>query len=67
VPGHCADGEKPTAEKERGNDTITTTIATAEATSHSWGVGVFAACYAPVLAWGPLLAAVTVHYTRRRT
>ncbi len=27
---------------------------------------VMAACYAPLLLWGPLLAAVTVHYARRR-
>jgi hypothetical protein len=28
---------------------------------------VFAAAYAPLAAWGPLLGAVTVHYHRRRT
>jgi hypothetical protein len=28
---------------------------------------VMALCYVPLLAWGPLLAAVTVHYYRRRT
>ncbi|OXM43565.1 hypothetical protein CFP71_41490 [Amycolatopsis thailandensis] len=27
---------------------------------------VMAVCYAPLLLWGPLLAAVTVHYARRR-
>ncbi|MBB5852682.1 hypothetical protein ACFQ05_05275 [Amycolatopsis umgeniensis] len=27
---------------------------------------VMAACYAPLLLWGPLLAAVTAHYARRR-
>ncbi|MFK0245057.1 hypothetical protein ACIQUM_10185 [Amycolatopsis azurea] len=27
---------------------------------------VMAACYAPLVLWGPLLAAVTVHYARRR-
>ncbi|MER6664459.1 hypothetical protein ABT256_07910 [Amycolatopsis japonica] len=27
---------------------------------------VMAACYAPLLLWGPLLAVVTVHYARRR-
>ena len=26
-----------------------------------------AACYAPLLAWGPLLAAVTIAYYRRRS
>lgn len=24
-------------------------------------------CYVPLVAWGPLLAVVTVHYHRRRT
>lgn len=34
--------------------------------SAGWGVAIFAGCYAPLLAWGPLLAAVTVHYAHRR-
>lgn len=30
-------------------------------------LAVMTAAYAPLLAWGPLLAAVTIHYYRRRT
>jgi hypothetical protein len=32
-----------------------------------WGEWVMNLCYLPLAAWGPLLAAVTVHYCRRRT
>ncbi|MGV4981269.1 hypothetical protein ACVB8X_11005 [Streptomyces sp. NRAIS4] len=31
-----------------------------------WGSWLLNACYLPILAWGPLLGAVTVHYCRRR-
>ena len=33
---------------------------------HGWQAVVFAVAYAPLVAWGPLLAIVTVHYYRRR-
>ncbi|MEV4436491.1 hypothetical protein [Streptomyces sp. NPDC049555] len=33
----------------------------------AWGRWLLNAVYAPLLLWGPLLAAVTVHYHRRRT
>lgn len=33
---------------------------------HGWQVAVFWACYAPLAAWSPLLAVLTVHYYRRR-
>ncbi|MEV4440955.1 hypothetical protein AB0K09_18440 [Streptomyces sp. NPDC049577] len=33
----------------------------------SWGGWLIDAAYAPLLLWGPLLGAVTVHYYRRRT
>ncbi|MGW8378878.1 hypothetical protein [Streptomyces sp. ODS28] len=33
----------------------------------SWGMALLTACYLPLVAWGPLLGAVTVHYYRRRT
>ncbi|NUP41130.1 MAG: hypothetical protein HOY76_29955 [Streptomyces sp.] len=32
-----------------------------------WGEWLMNACYVPMVAWGPLLAVVTVHYYRRRT
>ncbi|MFC8373161.1 hypothetical protein ACFUIT_35280 [Streptomyces sp. NPDC057239] len=32
-----------------------------------WGEWVMTICYVPIVAWGPLLAVVTVHYYRRRT
>ncbi|MFJ9743434.1 hypothetical protein [Streptomyces sp. NPDC101166] len=32
-----------------------------------WGQWILNACYLPLVAWGPLLGAVTVHYYRRRT
>ncbi|MFG3283315.1 hypothetical protein [Streptomyces sp. NPDC048111] len=32
-----------------------------------WGARLMTLCYIPLLAWGPLLAVVTVHYYRRRT
>ncbi|OKJ85758.1 hypothetical protein AMK33_38525 [Streptomyces sp. CB02400] len=32
-----------------------------------WGEWVMTVCYVPIVAWGPLLAAVTTHYYRRRT
>jgi hypothetical protein len=32
-----------------------------------WGNWLLTACYLPLVAWGPLLGAVTVHYHRRRT
>ncbi|BCY08920.1 hypothetical protein L3i22_040080 [Actinoplanes sp. L3-i22] len=32
----------------------------------AWEAGVFYACYLPLLLWGPLLAAVTYAYYRRR-
>lgn len=31
-----------------------------------WGQWLMNACYLPMVAWGPLLGAVTVHYVRRR-
>ncbi|MEV7599071.1 hypothetical protein AB0O91_16975 [Kitasatospora sp. NPDC089797] len=34
--------------------------------AHDWHAAVLAACYGPLLLWGPLLAAVTVAYWRRR-
>lgn len=34
--------------------------------SGDWHTAVLVACYAPLLLWGPLLAAVTVAYLRRR-
>ncbi|MET9022938.1 hypothetical protein ABZV93_23445 [Actinopolymorpha sp. NPDC004070] len=34
---------------------------------HGWRLVVFVGSYAPLLLWGPLLAAVTVAYWRRRT
>lgn len=33
---------------------------------HGWQAVAFAVAYAPLLAWGPLLGIVTVHYYRRR-
>ena len=33
---------------------------------HSWQYVVFWLCYAPLLLWGPVLGAVTIHYYRRR-
>ncbi|MET8542852.1 hypothetical protein ABZW03_19680 [Kitasatospora sp. NPDC004799] len=35
--------------------------------THGWQTVVFWAGYLPLAAWGPLLAALTVHYYRRRT
>ncbi|MFF4384083.1 hypothetical protein [Kitasatospora sp. NPDC001547] len=35
--------------------------------THGWQTAVFWASYLPLAAWGPLLAALTVHYYRRRT
>ncbi|MFE2180278.1 hypothetical protein [Streptomyces sp. NPDC059455] len=32
-----------------------------------WGEWLMNACYVPLVAWGQLLAAVTMHYYRRRT
>ncbi|CAM5589987.1 putative protein OS=Streptomyces antimycoticus OX=68175 GN=SANT12839_018300 PE=4 SV=1 [Streptomyces antimycoticus] len=32
-----------------------------------WGEWLMNLCYVPLVAWGPLLAVVTVHYYRRRT
>ncbi|MFG2719751.1 hypothetical protein ACGFW5_15845 [Streptomyces sp. NPDC048416] len=32
-----------------------------------WGEWLMNICYLPLVAWGPLLAVVTVHYHRRRT
>lgn len=34
---------------------------------HGWQIAVFWVAYAPLAAWGPLLAVLTVHYWRRRT
>nr|WP_079423043.1 hypothetical protein [Streptomyces katrae] len=34
--------------------------------SHDWRAALFTLCYAPVLLWGPLLAAVTAAYAWRR-
>ena len=34
---------------------------------HGWHAAVLAICYGPLLLWGPLLAAVTLAYWRRRT
>ncbi|WP_406290448.1 hypothetical protein [Streptomyces sp. NBC_00209] len=31
-----------------------------------WGERLMTVCYAPIVAWGPLLAVVTAHYYRRR-
>ncbi|MEU1026156.1 hypothetical protein ABZ366_29605, partial [Streptomyces sp. NPDC005904] len=33
----------------------------------TWGIWLLNVVYAPLLLWGPLLGAVTVHYCRRRT
>jgi hypothetical protein len=33
--------------------------------AHPWQLDLLSACYAPLLAWGPLLAIVTVAYYRR--
>jgi hypothetical protein len=35
--------------------------------AHQWQLNLLIASYAPLLAWGPLLAVVTVAYYRRRT
>ncbi len=35
-------------------------------TFHGWHLAVFVLCYAPLLLWGPLLAALTVAYRQRR-
>jgi hypothetical protein len=32
----------------------------------TWGIWLLTIVYAPLLFWGPLLGAVTVHYYRRR-
>jgi len=34
---------------------------------HSWQYAAFWVAYAPLLLWGPLLGAVTIHYYRRRS
>ncbi|MFI8965284.1 hypothetical protein ACIGO8_24595 [Streptomyces sp. NPDC053493] len=39
----------------------------AEMAASAWGIWLINATYAPLLLWGPLLAAVTVHYYRRRS
>ncbi|SEE23649.1 hypothetical protein [Streptomyces sp. TLI_105] len=39
----------------------------AEMEASRWGTWLLDLAYAPLLLWGPLLAAVTVHYYRRRT
>ncbi|GGS77623.1 hypothetical protein GCM10010222_18650 [Streptomyces tanashiensis] len=39
----------------------------AEMEGSTWGIWLMNVLYAPLLLWGPLLAAVTVHYHRRRT
>ncbi|MFF6778919.1 hypothetical protein ACFY8W_35950 [Streptomyces sp. NPDC012637] len=39
----------------------------AEMEASAWGMWLIDIVYAPLLLWGPLLAAVTVHYHRRRT
>jgi hypothetical protein len=39
----------------------------AEMDVEPWGQWLMNACYLPVVAWGPLLGVVTVHYYRRRT
>ncbi|MEW2220227.1 hypothetical protein AB0939_13135 [Streptomyces sp. NPDC006990] len=43
------------------------TTAHAEMDIARWGKWLLDLCYVPMIAWGPLLAAVTVHYYRRRT
>ncbi|WP_431045877.1 hypothetical protein ACQUSR_29930 [Streptomyces sp. P1-3] len=43
------------------------TALNSELEAEPWGVVLLNVCYLPLLAWGPLLAAVTVHYYRRRT
>ncbi|WKX69188.1 hypothetical protein [Streptomyces sp. XD-27] len=37
-----------------------------EMAAEPWGIVLLNICYLPLLAWGPLLGAVTVHYYRRR-
>ncbi|WPO76542.1 MULTISPECIES: hypothetical protein [unclassified Streptomyces] len=44
---------------------LTSLNADIEATT--WGIWLLNIAYAPLLLWGPLLGAVTVHYYRRRT
>ncbi|MER5214282.1 hypothetical protein ABT063_27850 [Streptomyces sp. NPDC002838] len=39
----------------------------AEMDIQPWGQWLMNACYLPIVAWGPLLGVVTVHYYRRRT
>ncbi|MFI9205404.1 hypothetical protein [Streptomyces sp. NPDC053048] len=39
----------------------------ADIEASAWGMGLLNVVYAPLLLWGPLLGAVTVHYYRRRT
>lgn len=46
--------------------TITGTEGTGIIT-HGWQTPAFILAYAPLIAWGPLLGAVTIHYARRRT
>ncbi|MBC2879222.1 MULTISPECIES: hypothetical protein [Streptomyces] len=43
------------------------TAANADLEATVWGWWLLNVVYAPLLLWGPLLAAVTVHYYRRRT
>ncbi|MBZ4321325.1 hypothetical protein [Streptomyces huiliensis] len=43
------------------------TAADADMDASLWGRWLLNAVYAPLLLWGPLLGAVTVHYYRRRT
>lgn len=43
------------------------TSLSAEMAADPWGIWLLNAVYAPLLLWGPLLGAVTVHYYRRRT
>ncbi|MEU1672373.1 hypothetical protein ABZ752_10125 [Streptomyces roseifaciens] len=38
----------------------------AEMAASTWGIWLLSIAYAPLLLWGPLLGAVTVHYYRRR-
>lgn len=43
------------------------TSVNADMDASPWGTWLLNIVYAPLLLWGPLLGAVTVHYCRRRT
>ncbi|WP_055530068.1 hypothetical protein [Streptomyces alboniger] len=46
---------------------VHTSINAADMAASAWGTWLLNIVYAPLLLWGPLLGAVTVHYYRRRT